>query len=118
MNEVSGKYSNWFNVGNLDNNTSTSIDWKNIEKWKPISKEEGLLSSHKDISSSDLIIAQLEELGKWKNHKVSDTIDNENQEFITLRWVNSENYVNVKLYVNTTFIARGFQRDTSNVLTL
>ena len=33
--------------------------------------------------------------GTWKmeNHTVYDTADNENQEFITLRWVNSEKYV-------------------------
>lgn len=28
-----------------------------------------------------------------ENHTVYDTADNENQEFITLRWVNSEKYV-------------------------
>ena len=56
-----------------------------------ISNEEALLSSHKDVSSSNLIVAKLEESEKWKN--VYDKMDNENQEFIRLRCANSEKYV-------------------------
>ena len=87
-----------------------------MEKWKPTSKGEVLLSSHKDISRSDLITAKLKELEKWKTHNVYDTADNENQEFIRLRWINSEKYVNGKLKVKSRLVARRFQEYNPNVL--
>lgn len=114
--KASGKYPNWFNLRNIDNDTVTSIEWKTVEKWKPSSKGEVLLSSHKDISRSDLITAKLKELEKWKTHNVYDTADNENQEFITLRWINSEKYVNGKLKVKSRLVARRFQEYNSDFL--
>ena len=114
--KVSGKYSNWFNIRNIDNNTIASIDWQNVEKWKPISSEEVLVSSHKDLSNFDFSTAKLEELQKWKGHNAYEIVDNENQEFITLRWVNTEKYINGKLTLKSRLVARGFQEDTSNIL--
>ena len=59
--KVSVKYCTWFHVRNLDNDTVTSIDWKTTRKSKPISNEKVLLSSHKNIPSSDMIKAKLDE---------------------------------------------------------
>ena len=50
-----------------------------------------------------------------ENHNDYDTFDNETQEFITLRCLNSEKYANEKLKVKSSLLARGFQEDTSNV---
>lgn len=114
--KVSGKYSNWFNIRDIENDTIASIDWQNVEKWKPISSEEVLISSHKDLSNFDFSTAKLEELQKWKSHNAYEIVDNENQEFITLRWVNTEKYINGKLKLKSRLVARGFQEDTSNIL--
>ena len=40
--KASAKYSNRFNLRNLAYDTDTSIDWKTVEKWKPVSTEEAL----------------------------------------------------------------------------
>ena len=114
--KVSGKYSNWFNIRDIVNDTIASIDWQNVEKWKPISSEEVLISSHKDLSNFDFSTAKLEELQKCKSHNAYEIVDNENQEFITLRWVNTEKYINGKLKLKSRLVARGFQEDTSNIL--
>ena len=58
--KVSVKYCTWFHVRNLDNDTVTSIDRKTTRKSKPISNEKVLLSSHKNIPSSDMIKAKLD----------------------------------------------------------
>ena len=50
-----------------------------------------------------------------ENHNDYDTFDNETQEFITLRCLNSEKYANEKLKVKSSLLVRGFQEDTSNV---
>ena len=80
------KYSKWFNVRNLDDNAITNIDSKNVENWKATSNKEVLLNSHMDFSNFNLITAEL----NLKNHSVYKTVVNESQEFIALRWVNSE----------------------------
>ena len=59
-----------------------------------------------------LITAKLQELEKWKNHNFYDTVDNETQEFIGFRWVNSEKCANGKLKVKFRLVTR---KDTSNV---
>ena len=110
--KASAKYSNRFNLRNLAYDTDRSIDWKTVEKWKPVSTEEALWSSHKDISSSDFITAKLEKLEKWQIH-VYDTIDNEGQELITLRWVDSEKHVNGKLKVKSTITHKIFETNSS-----
>ena len=43
-------------------------------------------------------------------------MDNKNQNFITLRWVNAEKYMNGKLKIKSRLVVRGFQEDASDVL--
>ena len=37
--KVSGKYSDWYIIKNLNDDTISSIDWKSVKKWKQYSQE-------------------------------------------------------------------------------
>ena len=91
--KISGKYSDWFNMQDLDDGSISNIDWNSVEKWKPFTQEEVLLASHKNHLDFEITNAKLDELKKWENHNVYDIVDNVNQKFVTLRWVISEKYV-------------------------
>ena len=43
--KVSGKYSDWCNIKNVNDDTISSIDWKSVGKWKQYSQEEALINS-------------------------------------------------------------------------
>ena len=100
----------------LDDGSISNIDWNSVEKWKPFTQEEVLLASHKNHLDFEITTAKLDELKKWENHNVYDIVDNENQKFVTLRWVISEKYVNGKNKVKARLVARGFQEDNHDIL--
>ena len=37
--KVSGKYSDWYIIKNLNDDTISSTDWKSVKKWKQYSQE-------------------------------------------------------------------------------
>ena len=69
-----------------------------------------------NFSDSDITNAKLDEVNKWKIHKVYDAVDNRNEKFIDLRWVFSEKYVNGEQNVKARLVAKGFQEDNSDIL--
>ena len=72
--KVSGNYSDWFNVKNLDDDKVQSIDWKTINKSKPLAQDEFLLTSHDEFTKWDILIAKLEELEKMeRSHLIKYT---------------------------------------------
>ena len=57
-----------------------------MDKWKKYSQEEVLInSSVNKFSDFGITNAKLDELNKWKAHKVYDAVDNCNEKFIDLR---------------------------------
>ena len=51
-----------------------------MDKWKQYPQEEALLNSFvNNFSDSDVTNAKLDELNKWKTHKVYDTVGNCNE---------------------------------------
>ena len=66
---VSGKYSDWYNIKNVNDDTISSIDWKSVDKCKQYSQEEALInSSVNNFSDFDITNAELDEPNKWKTH--------------------------------------------------
>ena len=115
--KVSGKYSDWYNIKNVNDDPISSIDWKSVNKWKQYSQEQALInSSVNNFSEFDITNAKLDELNKWKTHKVYDAVDNCNENFIDLRWAFSEKYINGELNVEAWLVGKGFQEDNSDIL--
>ena len=59
--KISGKYSDWFNMQDLDDGSISNIDWNSVEKWKPFTQEEVLLASHKNHLDFEL------QMPNWMN---------------------------------------------------
>ena len=76
----------------------------------------GNLSLVNNFSDSDIPNAKLDEVNKWKTHKVYDAVDNCNEKFIDLRCIFSEKYVNGEQNVKSRLVAKGFQEDNSDIL--
>ena len=74
--KVSGKYSDWNNITNVNDDTISNIDWKSVDKWKQYFKEQALIHWLTIFSDFDITNAKLGELNKCKTHKVYDAVDN------------------------------------------
>ena len=52
--KVSGKYSDWYNIKNVNDDTLSSIDWKSVDKWKQYSQEASINSWVKNFLDFDI----------------------------------------------------------------
>ena len=114
------------NIRNLDDNTEECIDWENgVKDWTPL--EENILvasclnweNDRKEwkaieenvlvASSGDYEEAKEKELQNWKNMNVYEEVDNEEQDFISVRWVYSEKDVDGKKVSKARLVARGYE---------
>ena len=63
--KVSRKYSDWYNIKNLTDDTISSTDWKSVDKWKQYSQEEALINSLvNNFSDFYVTNAKLDELNE------------------------------------------------------
>ena len=59
---ISGQYSDWYNIKNVNDDTISSTDWKRVDKWKQHFQEEALInSSVNNFSDFDITSAKLDE---------------------------------------------------------
>ena len=65
------------------------------------------------FSDFDITNVKLDELNKWKTHKVYDTGDNCNEKLIGLRWVFYEKYINSELNVKARLVAKWLEKGNS-----
>ena len=114
--KATGKYSNWYNIRDLDDTSLSSIDWNNVEEWK-LKQTESVLISDLHIDKTKLALSRVEELNKWKENDVYETVELRNQKFITTRWVNTEKFVNGRSNIKSRLVARGFQEENSDLPT-
>ena len=88
-----------------------------MDKWKQYSQEEAQINSLVyNFSDFNIKNAKLDELNKWKTHKLYDTVDNCNEKFTDLRQVFSKKYINGELNVKARLVAKRFQEDNSDIL--
>ena len=65
------------NINNLNYDVISNIDWKSVDKWNQYSQEKVLInSSVNNFSDFNITNTKLDELNKWKTHKIYDTVDN------------------------------------------
>ena len=116
--KATGKYSNWYNVQNLDNSSLKCVNWDTLKEWKPMpDTNEILFSKNEQYDQSELLQAKLYELDKWKENNVYTEVKYENQSYISQRWVNTCKYVDGCKKIKARLVARGFGEANSTVLT-
>ena len=105
-----GKYKNWLNVRNLDNNVETSIDWSEVGDWEPL-EFEVLNTLHEDKFSE----ARKKELDNWKSMDVYEEVEDNNQKAISVRWVYKEKLTDEGTLQKARLVAKGFQEDKDDI---
>ena len=112
--KATSKYKNWLNVKNLENDVESSLDWsKDVAEWLPIAHNV-LVASLKDDRVEE---ARLKELENWKNLKVYDEVDYNNQPYVSVKWVYKEKVVNNEIIKKARLVARGYEEDTDDLVT-
>ena len=112
--KASGKYHNWLNVRNLDNEREFSIDWDQVSEWKPIEYEVFLGECTDTDKFED---AKQKELNNWKLMKVYSEVENQGQPFISVKWVYKEKIIENKPVKKARLVARGYEEFNSEILT-
>ena len=85
---------------------------QNVSSWKNIS-EEVLISKNETF---EVIEANLRELEKWKNNKVYQEVDDENQSKISVRWVITEKVIEGVSRTKVRLVAHGFEDLNLNIV--
>ena len=114
--KAKGKYDSWYNVRDVENGTVDCVDWNNIHKWKPHTEHEEILMSIEGIDEKDLMQAKVEELNKWKQNNVYETVKFSGQSCVSVRWVTTTKFVNGKRKVKSRLVARGFEEKDDDFL--
>lgn len=110
--KATGKYSNWYNSLDINSGEIKAVNWDEVEKWKPLEREEAMLNSDEMVHKThDVSSAKLEELEKWKENKVYQVVPKHDHKSISLRWVISTKIEKGQAKTKGRLVARGFQED-------
>ena len=112
--KAGGKYEHWRNVENLDDHSESCIDWKEeVQEWKLLSNNVLLT----DPKSRGYEAAKSTELEKWAKMGVYEVVEDEGQDYVTVKWVLSEKIIEGKKTEKARLVARGYEDNTDGVAT-
>ena len=89
--KATGKYNNWLNVKNIDDDKEYSLDWNQVSEWQPI-EHHVFLGTYEDKFEE----ARVKELNNWKSMNVYQEVEDTGQPYISVRWVYKEKIVGEK----------------------
>ena len=115
--KATGKYSSWYTVRNVTDDVVEPIDWNNVQKWKLHVLHDEVLASNIGIDDIDLAQAKSEELQKWKENNVYETVPYRGQKLISVKWVNTSKFVNSERRIKSRSLAHGFPEKQDDILT-
>ena len=114
-------------IRDLDDNTEKCIDWiDSVDEWEPlqenifvasclnseISKDEFIEEKLFLVSDKAFDEAKATELKNWINMQVYDEVNDNGQEYITVKWVFSEKKSDEKVIKKARLVARGYEELT------
>ena len=102
---ANGKYKFWLNVKHLEDDEEKCIDWKSVKEWQDI--EENVLAASDKLY--DYEIAQERELDNWKQLDVYQEVEDNGQDFVTVKWVPSLKEVGGNKVKKARLVARGYE---------
>ena len=116
-----GKYKMCWNTIDKNSGAEGYIDFEDVE-WKipepennpsnTISNEECLVADTiKNICDNQIMKAKLDELNNWKTNEVYKEVNNQGQEYVSVRWVTTTNLIDKKVICKARLCARGFEEE-------
>ena len=104
--KASGAYKYYLNIRDLSDNTEECIDWKSsVNEWRVINNIF-VASSNDDFS-----LAKEKELENWEKMGVYEIVDNEGQNYVSVRWVLNEKVKEGIKVKKARLVARGYEDD-------
>ena len=82
-----------------------------VSSREPSHIDETFLATSTDTTYTEE--AMLEELAKWKDNMVYESVDHNNQTPISLRWVHSSNNVNVNKKTKARTVAKSYHEENN-----
>ena len=109
--KANGPLKFWLNIEDLDEQTQSSLNWKdNVKEWKVI--EYNTLLTSVDTNYDE---AKKKELKNWKDMKVyTEVIDNK-QPAISVRWVYTKKLKEGVEQKKARLVARGYEENDANI---
>ena len=104
--KATGKYANYLNVLDTENDTTDCIDWGTISEWKQINEEILITEQY---NKEDILAAKFEEMDKWREFDVYQEVENKGQKAISTRWVCTKKDDKTK----ARLVARGYEDNSS-----
>src|SRR5678815_2412656 len=102
---TSQKWSDSYNIIDLDNGNEKWIDLRNFQDIKHIDGDEIWL----DFENEEIHRAKMDELSSWKKKGVYESVQERNQKAITTRWIITEKSENGRRKCKARLVARGFE---------
>ena len=102
--KATGKNKYRMNIKDLEDGTSKSKNFEEIDKWR--FKDEVILladSNHSTIEAKHL------ELQNWRYHKVCTEVEDEGQSYLSVRWVITVKHKDGEQLTEARLVARGFK---------
>lgn len=112
--KATGPNKYYLNVKYLDDDKEKCVNWKDdVEEWKIIG-ENVLTVSTKD---AEYIDAKEKELLNWKNLNVYEEVEDEGQDYVSVKWVLTEKEVDSISIKKARLVAKGFQENHEDLQT-
>ena len=110
-----GKYGKWVNVHVMGEEEPRSIDWSQVHNWRNVPYPENVVMMTQDEElAQEVVDAKEKEINNLIESDVFESVQNENQQTISSRWIITEKFKDGKKIVKAHLVARGFEEDSSN----
>ena len=104
--KATGKNKYWMNIKDLEDGTFKSINFDKIDQWRL--KGEVILLAYNNHST---IEAKHLELQNWRYHKVYTEVEDEDQLYLSVRWVKTVKHRDGEQLTKARLVARGFEEE-------
>jgi len=112
-----GKWQDWVNVRVLGSDKPSSVNWKNVLWWLPLSESvnQTLVLSHIDMLSQEVVDAKTLEMNNLKENDVFEVVPYVDQFVVSCRWIVEERSTgDGGKKIKARLVARGFEEDLLN----
>ena len=108
-----------YNVKNFNIDILSSVDFSRVKNWRYLEEEEIVMNNATESCDSIKILeAKTRELQNWKDHILIKELENERQEFVSVRWVVTKKNKDKKLTCKACLVVREFEEiDEKNITT-
>ena len=112
--KASGKYQNCYNIEMTDGKIQCIDICKDLSDLKLVSDSTELLVMY---AAKDLVASKEEEIQNWTKNDVFTEVEDTGQTAMSVRWVNTEKIKDGKPKVKSRLVARGFEENSTGLLT-